>query len=471
MRHIIDEFQHVALAHPEIFFSLHHNGNRLFHLPQAKLRQRIVGVMGNKINEKLIPIQEETDVIRINGYIGKPEAAKKTRGEQFFFVNNRFIKSSYLNHAILSAYDELLTAKTYPLYVVFLEIDPAKIDVNVHPTKQEIKFVDESLVYNYLRVTARHALAQNSITPSLDFDIESSISQHLDAVDLQRNTPPTYIPKFDETTSGTKDKGYSGNPFSQPPSSKREESNTQNWEKLYENLSFNDEETTDEEHIFSSIESEDSGIILTSKASAEQPEEDQILKSKGATAHAPQQLYQLHQKFIVSPIKSGFLLIEQQTAHFRIMYERYLMQLKSKQASTQKLLFPLTIELPMADAMILSDLLVVLNDLGMDIQEFGSNTFVIHGLPVELSNVNEKQMLEGLLENFKFNLDYNLELYENLARALALQACIKNGKKLQAEEMQQLIDELFACEVPYIAPTGRKTFISVQLDELSKRFD
>jgi len=242
MRHIIDEFQHVALAHPDIFFSLHHNSAKLYHLPISNLRQRIVGILGNKINKNLIPIEEDTDIIKIKGYIGKPDSAKKTRGDQFFFVNNRFIKSGYLNHAVLSAYEDLLPEKVYPLYVIFFEIDPAKIDVNVHPTKQEIKFEDERLVYNYLRVTARHALAQNSITPSLDFEVESGISQHLDDANLDLAKLNTNFPNEKKTEEGqtfSSKMSASKQPFSKQhkrQNSETELSNLQNWEKLYENI-------------------------------------------------------------------------------------------------------------------------------------------------------------------------------------------------------------------------------------------
>jgi len=483
MRHIIDEFQHVALAHPDIFFSLHHNATKLYHLPISNLRQRIVGILGNKINKNLIPIEEDTDIIKINGYIGKPEAAKKTRGDQFFFVNNRFIKSGYLNHAIKTAYEDLLSDKSYPLYVVFFEIDPAKIDVNVHPTKQEIKFEDERLVYNYLRVTARHALAQNSITPSLDFEVESGISQHLDNAQLNPTQLKTAFENTSSTESFTSKLNKSSSPkfsnsnYSKPEKSDLERSNLQNWEKLYENIENEamkeglQMEEEEEQTLFTSsmgdYQEEDNaeGMTFSSKASAQPPVQ------KSSDAPITKHLYQLHNKYIVSPIKSGFLLIDQQMAHQRIMYERYLYQFEHKKSITQKLLFPQTIELSVPDAALLTDLLPQLNELGLDIKEFGSNTFVVHGLPSELSQKNEQEIIIQLLEQYKSNLDLKIDLYDNIARALAYQAAIRKGKKLDNSEMQLLIDELFACQVPYLSPNGRKTFISVDLEELSKRFE
>jgi len=473
MRHIVDEFQHVALAHPDIFFSMHHNTVKLYHLPISNLRQRIVGILGNKINKSLIPIEEDTDIITIHGYIGKPDSAKKTRGSQFFFVNNRFIKSGYLNHALLNAYEGLLPDKTYPLYVVFFELDPAKIDVNVHPTKQEIKFEDERLVYNYLRVTTRHALAQNSITPSLNFDVESGISQHIDDANINPKIDSGFLTENERFGSKANSSNKSYSNYSKPEKTERQISNQENWAKLYEDIE-NDalkqglELEKEEQTLFTSSigrdNDEEEDIRLTSKASAGLPKQ----KIDGPiTKH----LYQLHNKYVVTPIKSGFLLIDQHYAHQRIMYERYLLQLEQKKSTTQKLLFPQTVERSIADATLLKEILPQLNELGLDIKEFGTNSFVVHGLPSELSQQNAEDIIEELLEQFKFNVDLKLDLYENIARSLAYQASMKTGKKLEVPEMQLLIDELFACQVPYAAPNGRKTFITFNLEELSKEFE
>jgi DNA mismatch repair protein MutL len=487
MRHIIDEFQHVALAHSDIFFSLHHNSAKLYHLPISNLRQRIVGILGNKVNKNLIPIEEDTDIIKIKGYIGKPDSAKKTRGDQFFFVNNRFIKSGYLNHAVLGAYEDLLPKKVYPLYVIFFEIDPAKIDVNVHPTKQEIKFEDERLVYNYLRVTARHALAQNSITPSIDFEVESGISQHLDDANLDMTTLKNSFPNEKEIQEGetfTSKMSTSKQPFSNQhkrQNSETEFSNLQNWEKLYENIENQamkqgQQLEQEEQTLFSSSIGDDEPqednddseeMTFSSKASAGANPSSKRTIDSATTKH----LYQLHNRYIVSPIKSGFLLIDQHTAHKRIMYERYLSQFENKRATTQKLLFPQTVELSVSDAALLKDLLPQLNELGLDIKEFGTNSFVVHGLPSELSQQNEQIIITKLIEQFKRNVDLKIDLYDNIARSLAYQASIKSGKNLDAVEMQQLINELFACQVPYVGPSGHKTFISMDLIELSKRFE
>jgi len=454
MKHIINEFQHVALAHPDIFFSLHHNNDKMYHLPKANLRQRIVGVLGNKVNKSLIPIEEDTDVLKVYGFIGKPEAVKKTRGEQFFFVNNRFIRSGYLNHSLLSAYDDLLPPKTYPLYVVFFEIDPAKIDVNVHPTKQEIKFEDERLVYNYLKVTARHALAQHSITPSLDFDVETSITKQLHNLDHRPS---------EETHNTFQSKANTN--YSPPKKDARQKSNLKNWEKLYEHLNTQevDSNQEDDSDLFSSSANNDNdeGETFASKASASSKPPQQNSK----------QLYQLHRKYIVSPIKSGFLLIAQNGAHQRVMYERYLQLIENQTAATQKLLFPKTIECSVSDTNLIKSILPNINQLGIDIKEFGKSSFVVHGLPPELSQADPTKVIHQLLEQFKINVDMRLEVHDSLARSLAKQAAIKTGEALDQTEMQQLVDELFGCEVPFRTPSGHKTFISVELDELASRFE
>lgn len=486
LRHIVDEFQHVALAHPDVFFSFHHNGNKLYHLPTANLRQRIVGVLGNKINKNLIPIEEETDVLRISGYIGKPEAAKKTRGDQFFFVNDRFIKSAYLHHAILTAYEELLPEKHYPLYVIFFEMDPSKIDVNVHPTKQEIKFEDERLVYNYLRVTARHALAQNSITPSLDFEVESGISQHLDEAHLNPSSLDKSFHTHTEEEGQTFGSKASSGTFTSkssyvpPQKTELEESNLQNWEQLYASI---------EKEAFEkgkALEREEEATLFSSKGNpaTNKNQEQQTFSSKASAGTSndgkkvsakespttTKHLYQLHARYIVSPIKSGFMLVDQHMAHQRVLYERYLHQLDQNQANTQKLLFPQTVDLSLADAALLKNLLPQLEELGMDIKEFGDNSFVVHGLPSELSQKDEQKIIIQLLEQFKQNVDLNIELYDNLARSLAQQAAMKVGKILTPLEMRQLINELFACHVPYVGPNGHKTFISMDLEDLAKQF-
>lgn len=447
MRHILDEFQRVAIAHPDIFFSLHHNNSEVFHLPEGNLRQRIVGIFGNTWNKKLVPINEETDVLKITGFVGKPEFAKKTRGEQLFYVNQRFIKSGYLNHAIMGAYEDILPKDTFPLYVVFLEIDPARIDINVHPTKQEIKFDDERLVYNYLKVAIRHALGQYSITPTLDFDQEVNFS--------------TYTPKSEGSTDRnfTKADSKVNTPDNfRKPSNPLDNSNLKNWEKMYEGLGAFDkeEESTNQEPL--TIESQWSDNLPQDK-------HGDFTKEQKAP-------YQIHATYIVSQIKSGFLLIDQQAAHERILYERYLTALEDQEPSTQKELFPKTITVSTADAEVLKSIGAQINALGFDLQEFGTNTFVMHGVPADLpAGYDEQKIIENLLEQYKNNLDLKIGIHDNIARSMARSAAIKKGQKMAPLEMQELIDQLFACSLPYKSPNGKNCFITFELEDLIKQFE
>ncbi len=430
-KHIMDEFLRVALAHPEIFFVFLHNENEVYHLPKGNLRQRIINIFGKNYNERVVPVQENTEIMKISGYTGKPEASKKTKGEQFLFVNNRYIKSHYLHHAIRSCYDGLTHDNTHPFYVLFIDLDPAQIDINVHPTKTEIKFEDERLVYNYVKVSVRHALGQYNVTPALNFEADYNFAQPSDsqkhhseggsfiAVNLQRD-------RFD-------------------PSRK----NKDQWQLLYEGLELD----------------ESSPVTVESKLSNAMQDDETW------TDHRGKDPYQLHQKYIVNQIKSGFLLIDQHAAHERILYEKFLAALENNGIPTQKQLFPQTIELTTSRATTLTSVVDQVNKLGFEILPFGKNTFVIHGIPSGLDGQeNAKELVEQLLEHFERNIEFHLGVKENLARSLAVATSIKRGESLDQIEMRSLIDQLFACGVPYKSPSGKKCFISIELEEIAKRF-
>lgn len=461
MRHILDEFQRIALANPDIFFTLHHNGSEIFHLPPGNLRQRVVNLFGNNYNKRLVPISETTDVMTLSGFVGKPEYAKKTRGEQFFFINQRFIKSAYLHHAVLSAYEDMLAKDTYPFYVIFIEIDPAKIDINVHPTKQEIKFEDERLVYNYLKVAIRHSLGQYSVMPTLDFDQEGSFS----AARIPPMPSKGSSSRISDYTigGGTKDKPAASRgdtPPAGPTSSQRQRNNQENWEKIYEGLEEFDQPTEED----TAAGGQEEVTTIESNWSAD--------TTLGALAKTQRSPYQIHATYIVSHIKSGFMLIDQQAAHERILYERYLEALQQQRASTQHQLFPRTVSLSPADATLLEQILPQINLLGYDIQPFGKHTFVVNGVPADRQGKsNEEQAIDSLLAQYKTNLELKLETNENIARSMARSNATKRGQRLTVKEMQSLIDQLFACQVPFKSPTGRNCFLTFELDDLARRFE
>ena len=428
-RHIIDEFQRVALANPEIGFTMQHNGIEVFNLPPANLRKRITAIFGHTYNERLVPVEESTSVVSIRGFIGKPDFVKKTRGEQYFFVNNRFIKSPYLNHAILGAYDELIPSNSHPLYVLFLDLDPERIDVNVHPTKQEVKFEDEKILYAYLNSAVKRALGKYSITPTLDFDGEPGL-------------PLDPGPRRQE-------QGSSGFP-SMP---RREQSGNQGWEQFLETATQKRPST------------------ITIPSDWKEPVEAEH-REEGLDTEPDIKPFQLHQRYIIASIKDGLIVIDQQAAHERILYNRYLKALENRKAPMQKTLFPQTIHLNRSDAELLRALLPEVNALGFDIQEFGKDDFVVHGMPADLEGHTEQDLLEGLLEQYKeHESELNIPKRDNLARSLAAQTSIKKGQSLTEPEMTRLIDELFACADFYIAPNGNLTFVKYALQDLERQFE
>lgn len=438
MRHILEEFQRIALAHPDIFFSVFNNDIEIFHLKPGNLRQRITSVFGTNYNERIVPVNEQSGIVKITGFVGKPDFARKTRGEQYFFVNNRFIRNNYLNHAVFVNYDEMLPENSYPFFVLFIDIDPASIDINVHPTKQEIKFEDEKLVYGFVRAAVRHALAKYSVTPTLDFDQEDSFNQ-LQQQRFQQQQERNFIPPTEPVPSAPRNDFYS----------RPEKPSTAGWEQLYEVARKPDEEE----------------VTVLSRLSLPETEEEEILQK------AQTQPIQIHNRFILSQIKSGFIVIDQQAAHERILFEKYLRSLNQHVQGSQKQLFPKTVNFSPDDALLLRQILPEINALGFDVQEFGNDAFVVHGVPSDIEEGDEQEMLERLLENFKNNLTLlKFDRRQGLARSLAQQASIKAGRQLNVKEMQTLIDELFACEQPYTAPNKRNTFLTFDFDELEKRF-
>lgn len=454
LKHILDEFQRVALSNPDIHFTVHRDNEELYHLQPANLRQRIVGLFGTSSNKKLIPVEEETDIVRIRGYVGKPEFAKKSRGSQFFFVNDRFIKNGYLHHAVMSAYEELISKEQYPLYIIFIDIDPSLIDINVHPTKQEINFDDQRLVYNYLKVAVRHALGQHNAMPSLDFEQESTFNLPV----IKQQETPTYRPSAASAPSSSGSGKSGGTSF--PSLSQREQSNLQNWEKLYENLRSPEDE-------IATPENAPTALTLESSWSND---DDTAVESQNAKK-TQKEPYQIHRTYIINQIKSGFILIDQQAAHERILYEQYLEILQDQSGTTQQQLFTKTIELDGPDTEVLLGILEEVNLLGFDIQHFGQHTFVINGVPAELAGKkDELKVVLQLIEQYKFGLDLNLDFKENIAQSMARSAAIKRGQSMDKEEMKTLIDKLFACAIPYKSPTGRNCFHTFELEELAQLF-
>lgn len=442
LKHIVDEFIRVAMAFPEIFFSLSSNGQQVFHLEKGSLKQRIVQILGSSYNAKLVSVQEHTDYLDIIGFVGKPETAKKTRGDQYFFVNNRFIKSAYLNHAVMNAFDEMIAKDSYPMYALFIDLDPAQLDINVHPTKQEIKFEDEKIVYAFVQSAVKHALAQFSITPTLDFDLDAGI-QNLDAV----NKPFT-----DEIKSSTASSSLYQT-FTQKNQAHfiENKSELKHWKDFYEPKS----NTTG---------------VLAQRPFAD--DEFTTIKSQAENSGLKtEHLVQIHNAYIVVQNDKGYLLINQQNAHERVLYERFTNAVSGKAIATQRSLFPGTIDLSAADVVLLTELLPDLNLLGYLLEPFGNNTFVVQGTPADMESGNEKMALEKMLEQYKhFSTDLKFSKREKLLRSMALQQAIKSGTVLGQKEMNVLVTELFECNIPNSTPSGKPTYMGFKKEELDKMF-
>lgn len=449
IRHIIDEFQRVALAHPEIAFTFLNNGSEVFQLPGSNLRQRIVNLFGAKTNEKLVPVSEETPVVTISGFIQKPEFAKKSRNEQFFFANNRFIKSGYLHHAVMNAFEGLLKEGMQPGYFIYLELNPATIDVNIHPTKTEIKFEDEHTIYALLRSAVKHSLGQFNITPVLDFERDNNLE-----------TPYAYKDKTPVFPQIEVDKDF--NPFKENTFSKAsrkpfKKEVTASWEGLYTGLKDEKIKTTAPDFIWEiEVESEEvSGEIDFS--------ESEIVENR--------EVFQLHNKYLVVPHKEGLMLINQNLAHQRILYEEILKNITVTRGSSQQLLLPLELDFNPDEIMILSEVKEQLEYSGFGFLEFGKEKITIEGIPVFMETFDIKAMLQQLIIAIRSEVpDSAFSQNDVLAKSLSETGAVKNGTSMAKEQQQYLVRKLFVCKDPAVSPQGKKIFSIISLNEIEYKF-
>lgn len=435
LRHIIEEFTRVALAFPNIQFTLNSNGQEIYHLDQGSLKQRIIKLLGSQFESKLVSVKEETEYLNIIGFVGKPETARKTRGDQYIFVNNRFIRSAYLNHAVVNAFNEMLPKDSFPMYVLFIEIDPSHIDINVHPTKQEIKFEDEKIIYAFVNSAIRHALAQFSVTPALDFELDASVQQQ-EAI----TNPFTTEKKISAMNSGL----YQT--FTK--------SNQAHFIESRSNLEGYSPDKVFPENNFS------------------QPHKEQFPEPELKKIFTPgENFVQLLQTYILTESDGKILIIHQQHAHERVLYEQMASALNGNPVAVQRSLFPETIELSAADSILLKELLPDLFLLGFQIEPFGTNSFIIQGKPADIPGEEQKSSLEKLLEDCKhFNTSLNYSNRENLIRAMATQRSVKAGTALKEKEMKDLVTQLFQCKVISVSPSGKPVFLEFRNEELEKMF-
>ena len=431
-RHIVNEFQRISLAHPKISFSFFHNDGEIYNLSAGNLRQRIVAIFGKKTNEKLVPISEATDILEINGFVAKPEFAKKKRGEQFFFVNNRFIKNAYLHHAVSNAFEGLLSSNYHPTYFLYLTVPTNTIDINIHPTKTEIKFEDEKTLYAILRSTIKHSLGQYNVAPVLDFERYSSFDTPYEFKNKGTSNPAIKIdPDFNPFKS-ERDRSTS---YSRPEKQSQ-------WESLYTNI----------ENIEVESENVNPNLFL---------EEKTISKT-----------HQIHNKFIVSNIKSGIVFINQQYAHQRILYEEFLELITVKEAASQQLLFPIEIGFNKSDISLIKEIKEDLENIGFLFEKILEDVIVVKGMPTTIIESQITPILEHLLEDIKNDIpDTSFSQSDIMSKSLAKSLAIKTGTKLDQKEQEEIVNKLFSCKQPDLSPFGKTTFVTVAIDEIEKKFN
>ena len=432
-RHILEEFQRASMIHPATAFSMKHNEKELFHLIPGTFKQRIAALLGNVYNERLLSVRQDTENMQIEGFVLKAEFARKTRGEQYFFVNKRFIKHPYLHHAVENAFQELLPRDSFPSYFIHITIDPSEIDINIHPTKTEVNFQDTKLVYAVIHAAVRKSLGQHSLSPLIDFDSTES-DLKVDFGEISRSGRTALQPEL------TINPNY--NPFSNPMPINHQWENkttqpTDNWRLFYEQSKSESSEDTPES---------EASVIATT---------------------AQPKFLQVQGSFILSSVKSGLLLVDQHLAHWRILYEKFINQLSQSRPGSQQELFPTSIQLNAEDAELLNALLPELRLLGFHIEPMGTRTFVVSGTPEGYGQQDVTEAIEHMLEMYKTHQsDLQIDSKQNLARSLAADLAVKYGQQLNEYEMSRMIDALFACEIAQLAPDGKKIFTTLKTENL-----
>tara|TARA_R110001592_G_scaffold363155_1_gene680746 strand:+ start:20037 stop:21887 length:1851 start_codon:yes stop_codon:yes gene_type:complete len=447
-RHLIDEFERVAMAHPDVAFSFEHNGSEIFNLPASSLRQRIVNIFGKKYNEKLVPVEESTEILSIHGFVGKPEFARKTRGEQFFFVNHRFIKNAYLHKAVQKAFEGLLNDDSYPSYFLYLELDPARIDVNIHPTKTEVKFDDERAIHTIIRSSVKHSLGQYNIAPSLDFEHDQQFVSYPKSGSVE--APGIYIdPSFNPFNKDTDHKSSAGSSAASFKSGSNyqrpESSQSREWESLLGQIPEMPETKS---------------------------EQGQLIASNEGLANTRKTYLQVGGKYILTKHGDGLILIHQKRAKERILFEKIMAALRNRQIPSQQLIFPQNIELNAADFTLSIEILPKLRALGFDLDEFGKNQLVVHGVPLFIENAPVQEIIENIIEAHKdFNDSSEEEYQETMAQKMAKVAAFRRGTLIENPAMANLVDELFASKSPYHSPDGKAIIVNLTLSDIDKSFN
>ena len=470
LRHIITEFQHVVLANPDISFSLEHNNMPMFQLPVSNLRQRIINMTGKTMNNQLVPVETNTTLVNIHGFIGKPEAARKSSGDQFLFVNQRYMRHPYMHKAITEAYSNLILPNTIPAYFLYFEVDPKIIDINIHPTKTEIKFEDERAIWHILHATIKESLGKHNMIPTIDFDMVDKMDIPVRNKNNDPDNPSVKVnPHFNPFDTPTPDPSrFGGSSLNLPVGGKgRSNASTpKGWEQLYDDF--------ESEKGSMPFEAETVTQIVTTSnwdtpAQAHQqtlePQYDNTGVKPGASC------FQFKNKYILTAGKSGLMMIDQKRAHERILFERLMRYITKQQSMSQQSLFPEQLEFNAEDAIVVRELIADLKMFGLDMKESKTNIFEVRGMPVNMEKMNPKLLLDQIIDDYKSGeVDLEADLKERIARLMAKQSSIKSGQALRIEEMDELIGQLFTCEVPNYSPDGKPIISILSNQEMENRF-
>lgn len=452
LSNILTEFERIVLVNPEVAFTLHHNGAELFNLPALQLRQRIMGVFGKKINQELLSLEVDTTMVRVSGFVGKPETARKKGARQYFFVNGRYMRHPYFHKAIMDAYEQLVPAGEQVSYFIYFEVDPANIDVNIHPTKTEIKFENEQAIWQILAAAVKETLGKFNAVPSIDFDTEGMPDiPAFDASPYAGVQPPktTYNPEYNPfNTSAASPSSYS--------------SPAKDWEQLYSGL---------ERHAPRQGAYPDESDYGMGSASSVEPAG---LYEGGEDAHVMEksgQHYQFKGRFILTSVKSGLMIIDQQRAHIRILYDKYMDQISRRQGVSQGMLFPDIVQFPLSEVAILQEIMEDLSFLGFELTDLGGGSYAINGIPAGIDGLNPIDLIQDMVHTaMEKGGKVKEEVQGILALTLAKAAAIVPGQVLTNEEMTGLVDGLFAVATPNYTPDGKTVLSVINEDELEKLF-
>jgi DNA mismatch repair protein MutL len=457
LSNILTEFERIALVNPNVSFTLYHNDAELFNLPAIQLRQRIMGVFGKKINQDLLSLDVDTTMVRISGFVGRPESARKKGARQYFFVNGRYMRHPYFHKAIMDAYEHLIPVGEQVSYFIYFDVDPGNIDVNIHPTKTEIKFENEQAIWQILAAAVKETLGKFNAVPSIDFDTEGMPDiPAFESSPYAGIQPPktTYNPDYNPfNTSAVPPSSYSSKP-------------SRDWEQLYEGL----EHHSSAQHIQKSYP--DDGDYFTA-ASMEQPVTPTLYdhSEEAAMGEKSSQHYQFKGRFILTSVKSGLMIIDQQRAHIRILYDQYLEQITRRQGASQGMLFPDIVQFPVSEVPVLQEIMEDLSYLGFELTDLGGGSYAINGIPSGIEGLNPVELIQSMVHTaMEKGGKVKEEVQSNLALTLAKAAAIVPGQVLTNEEMNGLVDGLFAVATPNYTPDGKTVLSVLQEDELEKLF-